>query len=515
MTNLTVDKFIDLVQRSGLVEHDALKRCLSQYREFAPIAGETDVVSLADYLAEADLLTRWQCDKLLEGRYKGFFLKKYKLLGHLGTGGMSTVYLAEHVLMQRRVAIKVLPKHRVQGTSYLARFHREAKAAAALDHRNIVRAYDVDNEGDVHYLVMEYVEGQDLQALVRDLGPLDYPVAADYYRQAALGLAHAHRAGLVHRDIKPANLLVDRSHVVKILDLGLARFTEEDHASLTLAHDENVLGTADYLAPEQARDSHGADARADIYSLGCSFYYALTGHPPFCEGTLPQRLMHHQNSPPPSVAEDRADAPEDLVRICLKMMAKKPGDRQQSATEVADALAQWMTTQQIAVDTRGVADSSRRLAAPRRTSGASPGEINRGAGRGSSGGSRFPKSDPRPKESSSGLCDTVSSQQQQTVAGSADPPRRAFSSGDSHPGKAKEPAHPAARRADDQDSLPEFLLHAESPVLSRLRSRAGYTEETLRSYQVHRNDVPLWLWIAIALGSVAAIVLLVLFLVSG
>ena len=255
---------------------------------------------------------------------------------------MSSVYLAEHVLMQRRVAIKVLPKHRVDDTSYLARFHREAQAAAALDHRNIVRAYDVDNDGDIHYLVMEYVEGRDLQQIVKDDGPLDYADAAEYIRQAAEGLAHAHEAGLIHRDVKPANLLVDQRNVVKVLDLGLARFTDEDRASLTVAYDENVLGTADYLAPEQAIDSHGVDARADIYSLGCSLYFLLTGHPPFPDGTLPQRLMAHQKQPPPSIYKDRPDAPKDLVAICMKMMAKKADERYQSAAEAAAALGEWL-----------------------------------------------------------------------------------------------------------------------------------------------------------------------------
>ena len=235
-------------------------------------------------------------------------------------------------------------------SSYLARFHREAQAAAALDHRNIVRAYDVDNDGSIHYLVMEYVEGRDLQHIVKDDGPLDYVAAAEYIRQAAEGLAHAHQAGLIHRDVKPANLLVDQKNVVKVLDLGLARFTDEDKASLTVAYDENVLGTADYLAPEQALDSHGVDARADIYGLGCSLYYLLTGHPPFPGGTLPQRLMMHQKQPPPSIYLDRPDAPHDLVDICMKMMAKKPDQRYQSTAEVATVLAQWLAAHGQAVE---------------------------------------------------------------------------------------------------------------------------------------------------------------------
>ena len=333
-----VDAFLDLVRRSGLVEKDRLNALLLELKREAGGHSITDTGFVADRIVQAELLTRWQADRLLEGRHKGFFLGKYKLLGLLGTGGMSSVYLAEHVLMQRRVAIKVLPKSRVEDTSYLARFHREARAAASLDHRNIVRAYDVDNEGSIHYLVMEYVDGRDLQHIVQEDGPLDYVAVADYIRQAAEGLAHAHESGLIHRDVKPANLLVDQKNVIKLLDLGLARFTDEDKASLTVAFDENVLGTADYLAPEQALDSHGVDARADIYGLGCSMYFLLTGHAPFVGGTLPQRLMMHQKEPPPSVFIDRPDAPPDLVAICMKMVAKKPDDRYQSAEEVARTL---------------------------------------------------------------------------------------------------------------------------------------------------------------------------------
>jgi serine/threonine protein kinase len=342
MSKPSVEKFIALARKSGLVEVDLLTKSLAKMREQDDGELPSDSAVLADRLIEADLLSRWQCDKLLEGRHRGFFLGKYKLLGHLGTGGMSSVYLAEHVLMHRRVAIKVLPKSRVDDSSYLARFHREAQAAAALDHANIVRAYDIDNEGPLHYLVMEYVEGRDLQIIVKNDGPLDFVVAANYFFQVAEGLQHAHDAGLIHRDVKPANLLVDRRGAVKLLDLGLARFSDDGKASLTVAHDENVLGTADYLAPEQALDSHGVDTRADIYSLGCSLYFCLTGHPPFDQGTLPQRLMMHQKKAPPSIFEDRPDTPNDLVNICVRMMVKAPGGRYQTCQEVADALAEWL-----------------------------------------------------------------------------------------------------------------------------------------------------------------------------
>ncbi len=195
MAQLPVEKFLELVQRSKLVEVDQLQLVLADARS----QGSPQQLQDADYLAEAlikaGLLTRWQCDKLLGGKHKGFFLGKYKLLGHLGTGGMSSVYLAEHVLMQRLVAIKVLPQGRVEDSSYLARFHLEAQAAAALDHRNIVRAYDIDNQDKTHFLVMEYVEGRDLQIIVKESGPLDFYLAANYIAQAAAGLDHAARSG--------------------------------------------------------------------------------------------------------------------------------------------------------------------------------------------------------------------------------------------------------------------------------------------------------------------------------
>lgn len=339
-------QFVDLVERSGLIEKSELARTLAELERQVGPEVVSDSRVLSKHLTRMGLLTEWQSEQLLAGRHKGFFLGKYKLLEHLGSGGMSSVYLAQHVVMRRRVAIKVLPQSRVQDSSYLARFHREARAVAALDHPNIVRAFDVDNEGDTHYLVMEYIEGRDLQALVEAEGPLPYLTAADYIRQAAEGLAHAHQAGLIHRDIKPANLLIDTKGVVKILDLGLARFADDLEASLTNEHDEKVLGTVDYLAPEQAIDSHLVDARADIYSLGCTLYFALTGRPPFPSGTLAQRVVAHQKQEPESVMLLRPDCPADLALILRKMMAKAREARYQSAREVAAALAAWCQSYQ-------------------------------------------------------------------------------------------------------------------------------------------------------------------------
>ncbi|MEM9352378.1 MAG: serine/threonine-protein kinase [Planctomycetota bacterium] len=341
MTKTVSDSFVGLIRRSQLVEDEQLERALSAIREKAGGDLPDTQEDLAKRLIEEGILTQWQVDKLLAGKYKGFKLGKYKLLGHLGKGGMSSVYAAEHTLMNRKVAIKVLPSSRVEDATYLERFRIEARATAKLDDPNIVRIYDFDQDGKTHYLVMEFVDGKDLHVLVKTNGPLDYNTAANYIAQAARGLAHAHAMGLVHRDIKPANCLVDSKGTVKVLDMGLARLIG-DEASLTMDNNENVLGTADYLAPEQARDSHGADERADIYGLGCTLYFLLTGHPPFPEGTITERLLAHQRDEAPSILIDRPDAPPSLVTICNRMMAKNPADRYQTAQEVADRMADWL-----------------------------------------------------------------------------------------------------------------------------------------------------------------------------
>jgi serine/threonine-protein kinase len=345
MSKVSLDKFIGFLERSNLIAPERLARVAGEWKRRASLAELDDARYFADHLVGADLLTRWQAAKLLDGRHRGFLLGKYKLLDHLGSGGMSSVYLAEHVLMQRLVAVKVLPQHRVSDSSYLARFHLEGQCAAALDHRNIVRAYDLDNEGKIHYLVMEYVEGHDLQAEVAHSGPLDFHAAAGCIAQAAAGLEHAHQAGLVHRDIKPANLLVDRHGTVKILDMGLAKFAAAKGPSSQLARDDQVLGTADYVAPEQTVNSSTVDHRADIYSLGCTLYFLLTGHPPFAWGSPAERIAAHQRRVPPSVKLDRPDAPEPLVVICQRMIEKSVENRYQTAGEVRAALESWLAAE--------------------------------------------------------------------------------------------------------------------------------------------------------------------------
>jgi serine/threonine-protein kinase len=342
MAKLSVDNFLQFVEKSELVEGDALQNALAEFKKEHAGNLPDDAEVIAAYLIDKKLLTPWHVEKLMSGKYRRFKLGKYKLLGHLGSGGMSNVYLAEHTLMHRQRAVKVLPSNRVADSSYLARFHLEAQATAQLDHPNIVRCYDVDNDENTHYIVMEYIEGKDLNTIVKQEGPLPLELACNYIAQAAEGLHHAHQNGLIHRDVKPANLLVDPKGIVKLLDLGLALFSDNERASLTVAHNENVLGTADYLAPEQAVNSHKIDHRADIYGLGCSLYYLLTGHPPFPEGSLAQRIAKHQNQMPADIRKSRADCPRDLADICVKMMQKRPEKRYLNMREVADALENWL-----------------------------------------------------------------------------------------------------------------------------------------------------------------------------
>lgn len=485
-----VEAFLDLLKRSGLVE----KARYSSFVEALPAEKRNEVDAVADLAVAAGLITRWQSSNLLKGRHRGFFLGKYKLLDMLGSGGMSTVYLAEHTLMQRQVAIKILPKNRVQDSSYLARFHREAQAAAALDHRNIVRAYDVDNEGGTHYLVMEFVRGRDLQRIVADQGPLDYAIAAGYIRQAAEGLAYAHEHGLIHRDIKPANLLVDEKDVVKILDLGLARFADDNsQAALTLVHDENVLGTADYLAPEQARDSHGVDSRADIYSLGCSLYFVLTGHPPFCEGTMPQRLMGHLKLQPPSIHNDRPDAPHDLVEICAHMMAKKPDERYSTAGEVAEVLGAWLAAHKD--DARAGGSSGRLIAvAPKQARSAAGGSNVTGR---SGGGTRRTGGSGARRETVAPGADTNVAAESDTLAGLSS---KKGAGSSVRPGGSSAKKLRIARPLDAPPDM-EFLRQLQAgPLHPASESPAARRPQT--------QGVPVWLWLAISGGALLALLLM-------
>lgn len=348
MVQVGIRRFIDALQKSELASVEVLRDALNAYREREgkPLA---DPVAVCNHLIDLGLVTAWHCEKLLTGKYKGFFLGDYKLLGHLGTGGMSTVYLAEHRQSGLLRAIKVLPRKRVGEKSYLERFRHEAEATRRLDHPGIVRAFELGQDHETYYYVMEYCIGQDVSEMVKEFGPLDFFVAARIAAQTARALEYAHRKGLIHRDIKPGNLLVDAQAQVKLLDLGLAISSALDAESQRVFR-ERVIGTADYLSPEQAVDSQRVDPRTDLYSLGCTLYYMLTGHPPFPDGAVAERLQAHLTKEPRDIRLSRPDCPVELIAICKRMMVKKPKERYQNANQVFEALTRWMASNGRRVD---------------------------------------------------------------------------------------------------------------------------------------------------------------------
>ncbi|MEL7265916.1 MAG: serine/threonine-protein kinase, partial [Planctomycetota bacterium] len=301
----------------------------------------------ANYLQQQDLLTAWQNRKLLKGRYRQLMFGKFRVMHLLGVGGMGRVYLAENRLLEKKVALKVLPSARSHNPSSLARFQREARALARLNHPNIVRIHDIDVQDQTHYIVMEYVDGRDMHAIVSSKGPLDGAAAADLISQTAAGLQHAHSAGMIHRDVKPANLLLTSGGVVKISDMGLALLETDSNPAITVDQ-EKTLGTADYISPEQAISSRNIDSRTDLYSLGCTLFFLLCGHAPFHTGSSVQRLMAHQNIPPPDINEIRKGlelppVEPSLIAVCQRLMAKSADDRFASAADVVRALTPMLS----------------------------------------------------------------------------------------------------------------------------------------------------------------------------
>lgn len=321
----------DLVRRSlasGLVKIEDVKKVV------VSLLTQTESLNpqrLVDGLIGAGVLTQWQGRKLLAGAAKGFYLGNYRLLRPLGRGGMGVVYLGQHHVMKREMALKILPTAAAQDKRRIDRFKAEAEACAQLDHENIVRAYDFGSAGGKLYIVMEYVDGIDLGAAVARDGVMSPAAAIDVLTQATEGLAHAHSRGIVHRDIKPSNLLLRSDGVVKVSDLGLARIGV---GQASTDGKTRMLGTADYLAPEQAINSQTVDSRADIYSLGCTLVYLVSGKPPYKAASVPEVLAKHQTSPIVDLAKICPQCPPGLVELARRMMAKQPADRPRSAVEL-------------------------------------------------------------------------------------------------------------------------------------------------------------------------------------
>jgi serine/threonine-protein kinase len=339
MTIDTVDSLIEELRASRLLTASQLDELTSDLRPRFP-----DPRSLARHLMERSWITPYQVNKLFQGTGQTLVLGQYTLLERLGEGGMGQVFKARHQVMNRVVALKVIRKEFLANPMAVRRFLREVQAVGALSHPNIVIAHDATQVGDTHFLVMEYVDGKNLSQLVKEGGALPWARACDYMRQTALALQHAHERGMVHRDIKPTNLLVTaQGSMLKVLDLGLARQNrggEGDDDSFTLTQEGSVMGTPDYMAPEQAEDSHAVDIRADIYSLGCTLYFLLSGQVPFPGGTFMQKLKRHKEAEPTPIHLLRSDLPPPLPAAVRKMLAKNPDDRYQTPAEVARAMEQ-------------------------------------------------------------------------------------------------------------------------------------------------------------------------------
>ncbi|MDB5307073.1 MAG: serine/threonine protein kinase [Gemmataceae bacterium] len=316
--------------------------------ELATLGDDPQV--LMRHLIQTRRITLYQLRKVIHGKSSELFIGPYIVLDKLGEGGMGRVYRARQTRLGRVVAIKVVRAHLLSNPIVRGRYEREVLAAAALSHPNIVSVFDAGVDDGRYYLEMEFVDGIDLARLIRAHGVLSVPEACEYLRQAALGLHHAHEQGFVHRDIKPSNIVVSgERHVpaatepacVKILDMGLVRAVgfEEEAGGTDLTRDGTVVGTPDYMAPEQAKNSSTVDRRADLYSLGGTFYFLLTGKPPFPVGSPIEKILKHQLDPPPPLQAARPDVPAGLAQIVARLMAKKPADRFATAGDLANALA--------------------------------------------------------------------------------------------------------------------------------------------------------------------------------
>ncbi len=328
------DQFLEAIEKCGLIANPEIDNIR---RSILPQCGNLEEFARA--LIATGHITKFQATVISLGRAHKLALGNYLLVRKIGSGGMGDVFLAEHRLMKRKVALKILAAKLIRDKKALQRFQQEVEAAARLSHVNIVTAFDADEAQGYHFLVMEYVEGKDLSLFIRSTGPMGVQKAVKCILQAARGLAYAHEQGVIHRDVKPHNLLLDTDGVVKILDMGLASIEQDsDEKQAGLTASGIVMGSVDFMSPEQARNTKNADARSDLYSLGCTLYYLLTAKPMYRGETPVEKIFAHRDQPIPDLSQNVDGLPPALKAIFEKLVAKKPEDRHQSAAELIEDL---------------------------------------------------------------------------------------------------------------------------------------------------------------------------------
>jgi serine/threonine protein kinase len=335
----TVEAFLKLILRSGLLGREALQAHLRNM----PVERREDADAVAEHLIRAGHLTRFQVRKLFAGTPLGLVLGPFHVLAPIAKGGMGTVYLARDWRSEQFVALKVLPPKKAREEErLLARFRREMEMSQRVSHPHLAWTYEVGKWHEVHYIAMEYIPGRSLYRLVHDEGQMAVSRVARLFAEVCLALDHAHNQGLIHRDLKPSNIIVTPNDHAKVLDLGLALMEGEMRGEREVIGGEGyIVGTMDYIAPEQTADASRVDARCDVYALGCTIYFALTGRPPFPGGTAKEKIMRHRAEEPTPVPDLNADVPPAFVGLLRRMMAKDPEQRLPSAAAARHELLTW------------------------------------------------------------------------------------------------------------------------------------------------------------------------------
>lgn len=327
-----VNRFLQALTRSGLMPPTAIQDAI----DAAPPELRGDARRLAEHFVRQGKLSHFQARKLLDGTAGGLVLGPYHVVMPIGRGGMGTVYLARDTQNPRLLALKVLPPKKARGSDRLIqRFRREMEMSQRVAHPNLTQTYDVGVEQGVYYIAMEYIAGVSLFRMVATGGPLPVARAAKLFAQAAAGLDSAHAGGLIHRDLKPSNIMVTPRDQVKVLDLGLAIMTDEEEGDIEVIGGKGyVVGSMDYIAPEQTEDSAAVDARSDLYGLGGTLYYALTGYAPFPGGDTKSKIRRHRREPPTPLQDMNPLVPAEFAAIVDSLLAKRPADRPESAAEL-------------------------------------------------------------------------------------------------------------------------------------------------------------------------------------